>query len=171
MARARRRGQWEPFQFIERNFICSINNVKSGRWWVVLTSSFAHFHSLHLIFNVGALWELGRTFVNMYGARRFVGTWLVSAITGSLGSLYWERHQNSDDMSTFGGSIGSSTALCGLMFALFTSMPGNCVFWAGASVYCLYSGSLPMIGHAGHLGGMAGGVAAYFLFLRRMVRR
>ena len=110
-------------------------------------------------------------FVKINGAHAFVGTWLVSAITGSLGSLYWEWHQNSDDIPTIGGSLGSSTALCGLMFTQFTSMPATCVFWAGVSVYCLYSGFLPMIGHAGHLGGMAGGVAAYFLFLRRMLRR
>lgn len=165
------RGLWEPLKYIERNFICSVNNLKAGRWWVVLASSIAHFQPLHLIVNMWALWEIGRTFVQIYGARRFMGTWLLSAFTGSLGSLYWERHQNSDDMPTFGGSIGSSTALCGLMFAQFTSMQVSCVFWFGASVYCLYSGSLPMIGHAGHLGGMAGGVAAYFLFLRRILHR
>lgn len=185
--RGRRRGLWEPFQFIERNFICSVNNVKSGRWWVVVTSSFAHSHPLHLIINMQALWAFGRLFVHFFGAPAFVGTWLVSAITGSLGWLYWERRQNSDNRPMIGGVFGSSTAIFGLMFAQVTFMPyiplqvplvpasfpawGFCAFWVGASVYCLYSGILPIIGHAGHLGGMAGGVATYFLVLRRMVRR
>ena len=164
-----------------------MNNIKSGRWWVVLTSSFAHYHPVHLIFNMRALWDIGRLFVSTFGASAFVGTWLVSAITGSLGSLYWERHQNRDNMSTTGESLGSSAAILGLMFAQSTFMPYTllrapiveanfpawrfCAFIFGASLYSLYSSFLPWIGHAGHLGGMAGGVASYFLFLRRMFRR
>ncbi|KAK0517320.1 hypothetical protein JMJ35_000475 [Cladonia borealis] len=186
-ARGRMRGKWVPFEFIERNFICSVNNVKSGRWWVVLTSSFAHYNPVHLMFNMEALWYIGRLFISLHGASAFVGTWLVCAITGSLGSLYWERHQNRDNMSTTRELLGSSTAILGLMFAQSTFMPYTllrapigeanfpawrfCAFIFGASVYSLYSGFLPWIGHAGHLGGMAGGVAAYFVFLRRMFRR
>lgn len=187
VARGRKQGNWEPLQFIERNFVCSVDNFKSGRWWIVLTCSFAHFQPLHLIANMWALWDIGRQFVWIFGAPAFVGTWFVSAITGSLGSLYWERHKNSDNMPTMGGSLGSSAAILGLMFAQHTFMPSTpprvplipraipawsfCAFLVGASVYCLYSGSLPIIGHAGHLGGMAGGVATYFLFLRRIFRR
>ena len=142
---------------------------------------------MHLIFNMETLWVIGRTFVSFFGASAFVGTWLVSAITGSLGSLYWERNQNRDNVSTTGGSLGSSTALCGLMFGLCTlrsdTLPkarllstrifalNTCALISGFSVYCLYSGFLLWIGHAGHLGGMAGGVAAYLMFLRRMFRR
>ena len=178
VARGRKQGNWEPLKFIKRNFGCSVNNVKSGHWWVVLTCSFAHFNPLHLIFNMWGLWDVGRVFVRRCGARAFVGTWFVSAITGSLGSLYWERHKNSDNMPEFGGSLGSSSAIFGLMFAQYTFMPYTPLqvhlipaLYVGASVYCLYSGSLPSIGHAGHLGGMAGGVATCFLLLRRMFRR
>ena len=187
LARGRKQGNWEPLKFMERNFVCSINNIKSGRWWVILTCSFAHLQPWHLLINMWALWDIGRRFVWMFGASAFAGTWLVSAITGSLGSLYWERHKNRGSIPTLGGSVGSSTAIFGLMFAQYTFMPytllqlplvpaafpawGFCASIFGASVYCLYSGSLPSIGHAGHLGGMAGGVATYFLFLRRMFRR
>ena len=187
VARGRTKGNWEPLKFIERNFLCSVNNVKSGRWWVVLTSSFTHFQPWHLILNMSALWGVGRQFIWMFGTPAFVGTWLVSALTGSLGSLFWERYKNSGSVPMIGGSIGSSTAIFGIMFAEGSFMPSSllripmipgvfqawkyCAFWFGASVCCLFSGSLPMIGHAGHLGGMAGGVAAYFLFLRRLSPR
>ena len=134
-----------------------------------------------------ALWVIGRMFVSFFGASAFVGTWLISAATGSLGSLYWERSQNRDNMSLTGESLGSSAALCGLMSALCTlrsnTLPKahllsirvfaltNCALISGFGVYCLYSGFLPWIDHAGHLGGMAGGVTACFVFLRRMLRR
>ena len=124
---------------------------------------------------------------HFFGVIRLVRIWLASAIAGSLGSLYWERSQNTDNMSLTGGSLGSSAALCGLMFALCTSRSGTlpkaqllsirilaltkCALISGFSVYCLHSGFLLWIGHAGHLGGMAGGAAAYLVFLRRMSRR
>ena len=187
VARGRKQGNWEPLKFIVRNFVCSVENIKSGRWWVVLTHSFTHFQPWHLILNMWALWDIGRRFVWIFGAPAFVGTWLVTAITGSLGSLYWERYKNSGSIPEIGGSVGSSAAIFGLMFAEYIFMPYTllrvpfipavfpawryCAVWFGASVYCLYSGSLPMIGHAGHLGGMAGGVAAYFFYLRRIFRR
>ena len=149
----------------------------SGRWWVILTSSFAHHHPVHLLLNMEALWYIGRMFVSFFGSSAFVRTWLASAIAGSLGSLYWERSQERDNMSLTGGSLGSSAVLCGLMFALCTLRLStllkahllsirifaltNCALISGFSVYCLYSGFLPWICHAGHLGGMAGGVAAY----------
>ena len=181
-------GNWEPLKFIQRNFVCSVDNVKSGRWWVILTCSSEHVQPWHLILNMSALWGTGRRFIRIYGAPAFLGTWLVSAITGSLGSLYWEKHKNSDDTPAI-GAIGSSTALFGLMsaesvFMLHVFLGRNVPFvsapfpvWIvpafcfGASVFCLYSDSLPSIGHAGHLGGMAGGIAAYFLFRRRIFRR
>lgn len=179
-------GNWEPLEFIQRNFVCSGDNVKSGRWWVILTCSFTHIQPWHLILNMYALWGIGRGFIRNYGAPAFLGTWLVSAITGSLGSLYWEKHKNSDDSPVI-GAIGSSTALFGLVSAEsvfmlhdFPKAPlvsarfpvwGVLAFCFGASVFCLYTDSLPFIGHAGHLGGMAGGVAAYFLFRRRIFRR
>ena len=141
VARGSRRRKWEPLKFIERNFICSVNNVKSGRWWVVLTSSFAHFNPLHLIVNTSALWDIGRMFVHLFGTPAFVGTWLVSAITGSLATLYWQRYQNWENMPTIGGSLGSSGAPFELVFARRTSLPYTmfrtwifCAFMSGTSV-------------------------------------
>lgn len=183
--RGEMQGNWEPLKFIQRNFVCSVDNVKSGRWWVILTCSTEHVQPWHLILNMYALWGIGRRFIRRFGAPAFLWTWLVSAITGSLGSLYWEKHKNSDHTPVI-GAIGSSTGLFGLMsaeciFVLhvfftvpFVSAPSFVwrppAFWFGVSVFCLYFDFLPSIGHAGHLGGMAGGVASYFLFIRRMFR-
>ena len=178
------RGDWELHDFIRRNFFCSLDNVKSGRWWVILTCSSEHVQPCHLLLNMWALWGIGRHFIGLFGAPAFLKTWLVSAITGSLGILYWEKHKNNDHTPVI-GAVGSSTALFGLPSAESTFLlhlfaktsvsaplplripPAYCFCAFGASVFCLYSDILPSIGHAGHLGGMAGGVAAYILFLRR----
>lgn len=180
-------GDWELHDFIQRNFFCSLDNFKSGRWWAMLTCSFEHVQPEHLLLNMWALWGIGRHFIGLFGASAFLKTWLFSAITGSLGTIYWLEHMNSDH--TVIGAHGSSTALCGLLSAEsvslllsskqptgsapfpFSRQPVYCFGAFAASVFCLYYDCLPSIGHAGHLGGMAGGVAAYFLFIRWIFRR
>ena len=182
-------GDWELHDFIQRNFVCSLDNVKSGRWWVILTCSSEHVQPWHLVLNMSVLWGIGRRFIGIFGAPALLKTWVISAIAGSLGLLCWEEKHKNRDHTPVIGAVGSSTALFGLLSAesvfllhLFSKKPlGSApfLFWRppvycfgafGASVLCLYSDFLPSIGHAGHLGGMAGGVAAYFLFIRRIHR-
>ena len=97
------------------------------------------------------------------------------AIAGGSGSL--EPH--------YGGSIGASGVLCGLtgtllclaprmrVLVFFLSAPlwsTQLIFVVG-SVYCMATGSVQLLGHAGHLGGMAAGVAYYYGVARPWLRR
>ena len=83
------------------------------------------------------------------------------------------------------GGVGASGALCGLcgmMMSLaptarasFFGIPGplwavELVFVAG-SAFCMATGSIPFIGHAGHLGGTAAGMAYFFAVARPWLRR
>ena len=84
-------------------------------------------------------------------------------------------------------SVGASGSILG-MFALFGCMvpfhkimifplPVSVSAWIGigvfaaGSAYCLVGQVLPMIGHAGHLGGMGFGVLYWAVRARRRVRR
>ena len=78
-----------------------------------------------------------------------------------------------------GSVLGIITALCcmkpnlriGVLF-----LPQTIPAWVYGLVfitfsgYCMVSNSVPAIGHAGHLGGMAFGAAYYYTWLRRRVR-
>lgn len=79
------------------------------------------------------------------------------------------------------GSIGASGSLSGLITALAFSVPSLQVtyllpfampIWqaqlsfAGFSAICLKTGWFSTLGHAGHLGGMVGGIMAYLTFGR-----
>ena len=84
-------------------------------------------------------------------------------------------------------SIGASGSVLGLFTAFVCMMPKAKIFlfpipvqmpaWTGlgvfvvGSVYCVVSGTLPQIGHVGHLGGMAFGAAYYWSWGRRILRR
>lgn len=56
-------------------------------------------------------------------------------------------------------------------------IPGSFPAWVLIAVYtagsfaCMVTGTLPNIDHAGHLGGFAGGVGAYYFQLRPFLRR
>lgn len=154
-----------------------MDNIKAGRWWVVLTCSFQHYSLIHFMIDMPLLWSIGRRFIWKFGAPAFVWTWLASALAGSACSLYWDKYTNSNNTVTIGGT-GCSPALFGLTFAEIAFMPYALVtvwrlsaIWLGASLYYLFSDALPAIGNASHLGGMAGGLAAYFLLLRGRVFR
>ena len=83
------------------------------------------------------------------------------------------------------GSVGASSALFGLFFSYICFSPRDSirinflwrpawqwgVFCVGGSIYCMVAGALPIIGHAGHLGGMAGGVLSYFALVRPLMYR
>ncbi len=84
------------------------------------------------------------------------------------------RHTTSAGAS--GSVLGFSTALTlsypNLTMTLFP-IPIPIPLWAFnslfalGSTYCMLTDSIPMLGHAGHLGGMAGGIACGLFMLRR----
>ena len=76
--------------WIEQNLISSTENVRQGRWWVMLGSSFAHGNLLHLGINMWALWSVGNGFVSVFGFRRFAVMWAFSAVASSAAQLYWQ---------------------------------------------------------------------------------
>ena len=212
---AQRKQDYKLRDFIHQNFVSSLDNVKAGRWWVMVTSSVMHERGLHLGFNMMALLEMGPTAVSLFGAPQFLGLWIFSAVSCSAVSLYWAhykqkirrsivgrrldeqsmpqwtRYINVDNTTMadyYGGAVGASGSLFGLSTALMGVSPKESVglrfvpfvqlpWWvmntifAGGSLYCMITGAIPYISHAGHLGGMAGGVVYYLGILRPFLRR
>ena len=79
------------YDIIRRNFINSADNIKEGRWWVMVTSSFAHVNLLHLGINMVVLWGFGNGFVALFGVPAFAGLWLLSAASCSAAQNHWEE--------------------------------------------------------------------------------
>lgn len=213
-------GKHELSDLIRRNLINSDENIKEGRWWVMISNSFAHVNLVHLGFNMLALWGFGRSFVNAFGVARFVGLWLFSSASCSAAFIYWQRTQDrlrretvgrrwdkpenfsilgigigreraraisggSAAYGLFGGSEGASGVICGLAGTFLCCAPRMPVFFltiplplyllelglAAATVFCMANGYLPWLGHAGHLGGTAAGIAYYYGAARPWLRR
>lgn len=102
----------------------------------------------------------------------------------------WTRHINLGDGNVadyYGGAVGSSGSIFGFLAAIMCMTPKssvsiigipmlsfpiwlNNVVFAVGSVYCMVTGAIPYISHAGHLGGMAGGVVYYLSIIRLFLR-
>ncbi len=82
--------------------------VTEGEYWRLLTAGFLHIGVLHILFNMYALYVLGRETEPVYGRARFIVIYLLSGICGSIFSYGLNQ----------GLSAGASTSLFGLFGAL-----------------------------------------------------
>ena len=83
--------------------------VADGEWWRVVTSGFLHFGPLHLLFNMAAMWFIGREVESVLGRARLQAVYAVSLLGGSAAVMLF-----SPDV----GAAGASGAVFGLMGAL-----------------------------------------------------
>lgn len=79
--------------------------------WRLLTSTFAHSTGFvfHILLNMYTLWIFGQILERMLGCGRFLSLYLISALAGSLGVMYWAP------ATTF--VVGASGAIFGLLGA------------------------------------------------------
>lgn len=124
--------------------------VKDGEWWRIVTWAFVHGGPLHLLFNLSAVWTLGRSVEHLLGTARFL---LLSAV-GTLGAAAAVLVFN------FGAeTVGLSGTILSWMGALLPllvpSARRQALIWL-AQVVAL--SLLPGVSWAGHLGGFLFGL-------------
>ena len=127
-----------------------------GEFWRLLTAMFLHADFMHLIFNMMALYILGRDIERFFGKGKFLAIYFISGLVGS-GASYWLVENV---------SVGASGAIFGLMGAnLFLYKLNPLVYKRiyGSDLLILIGVNLvlglirPNIDMAGHIGGLIGG--------------
>ncbi|MDQ6524017.1 rhomboid family intramembrane serine protease [Nocardioides sp. LHD-245] len=139
-----------------------IPGVHDGAYWEMVTALFTHVQPLHLGFNMLALWFLGPQLEHVLGRARFLALYFLSGVAGSV-AVYWLS-------GGFGGTVGASGAVFGLMGALVViatkigANPQQLLMWIGINVVLTFT--LPNVSWQGHFGGLVGGaaVAAVLVF-------
>jgi rhomboid protease GluP len=139
--------------------------------WRLLTCLFLHGDVMHIAFNMGVLWGIGREAERLFGNGPFLGLYLLSGLGSSLLSASWGAPVP---------SLGASGAVMGVVGALvvglrrsglpttlraFAGTQRQLIWLAGAT---LAIGLLPGIDNAGHLGGLLTGLVAGALMHRRV---
>jgi membrane associated rhomboid family serine protease len=141
--------------------------------WQLLTYAFLHGGVMHLAFNMFGVFMFGSDLERVWGPKRYLTMYLVSALTAAIAQLLVAGVTGSQYPT-----IGASGALFGLLLAyammfpnrmimpLFPPIPMRAPIFVGLygllELYLGVTGTQEGVAHFAHLGGMAGG----FLLMR-----
>jgi membrane associated rhomboid family serine protease len=132
-----------------------------GEWWRVATAGLLHGSLPHLVLNLWSLAVVGPWAERAFGGVRLLATLVVGTVAGCLASLAW-----AEAPVALGASAGI-VAVAGELLVARTAGSARLAlsglpFWGLASslvLMVLMGFVLPVIAQAGHLGGLAMGLA------------
>lgn len=136
----------------------NLSLILQGEIWRLVAACFLHGGLLHIAFNGLALSSLGRTCEPMLGTARFLTTYTVCGVLGSVASMSWYYFKGVN-----GTSIGASGAVLGLVGLLLGYSVRHRDHVIRQQIYTWFFAMLifwflyPGIDHAGHIGGAATG--------------
>lgn len=147
--------------------------ILAGReYYRLLSCALIHLDAVHLIFNVLAFYSFGRAIEFIYGGWVVLLIYTLSALGGSLLSLFAHRNH-------VYRALGASGGVCGVIFATIFMVPGTSVGilfipfyfpgWLFATVYLVLTfialrRGVGSIGHDAHFGGAVVGMALAAIF-------
>ena len=132
-------------------------NLTDAEPWRLLTSAFLHSTQsyVHIIFNLYALWFLGRSLEPLFGRTRFVLLYLISALGGSVGVIFL-----ADPRVAVVGASGAIFGLFGALFVVIRQRRGELRSLVILLVLNLAIGFIfPGIAWQAHVGGLVTGAA------------
>ncbi len=136
-------------------------SIAQGEWWRILTAAFLHLNTVHILFNMYALYLFGPRLEQQVGSTAFTSLYLASAAGGGAASyLFGPLNQ---------ASVGASGAIFGLfgawMFVAFRlrSTPAGRAMFNQLILLLAINLALPLIAPSidwrAHAGGMVVGIA------------
>jgi membrane associated rhomboid family serine protease len=147
--------------------------------WQLVTYSFLHGNSLHLLVNMLGLFMFGSEVERVLGSRRFVTYYFVSVLVAGASQLVMSVLNPGPPFPT----VGASGGVFGLLLAYGIFFPRRIVMlifppipmparvfvivYAAVELYLGVTGTQAGVAHFAHLGGMLGG----YLMLRHWRRR
>ena len=166
--------------FIQKYLALSLEGLRHGCVWQLLTFQFLHAGLWHLLFNCLTIFFFGRPVEMVLGRHRFLALYLISGIIGGVVQMLFALALP----DFFGGSVvGASAGAAGLVAAFavlnwqerFTlliyffpvNMRGRTLFWVSVALAVI--GILTpksSIANAAHLGGILAG----FVYVRWLLQ-
>ncbi|MGA2867797.1 MAG: rhomboid family intramembrane serine protease [Verrucomicrobiota bacterium] len=159
-------------------FALSLDGLRQGYVWQLLTFQFMHGGWMHIIFNSLAIFFFGRPVETVLGSKRFIGLYFVSGTIGGLVQMLFALAIPSFGTSVVGASAGAMGLVAAfavinwterftlLFYFIPITMNGKTLLWASLGVAVL--GMLNVnsnIANAAHLGGIVAG----FFYARQIL--
>lgn len=134
-----------------------------SEWWRLITSCFLHIGIFHLLMNMYAFLYIGVLLEPILGRTVFIFAYLLSGITASISSLWW------NDFIVSAGASGAIFGIYGVFLALLSTnlveKSDRKALLTSISVfigYNLLNGLKAGIDNAAHIGGLLGGLVIGF---------
>ncbi|MFE3663777.1 rhomboid family intramembrane serine protease [Streptomyces sp. NPDC059164] len=136
-----------------------LTGVADGEWYRLVTGAFLHlppdasFGVMHLLFNMFALWNIGRAVEGQLGRARYLGLYLLSAVGGSV--LVYLLAPDTSTVGASGAVFGLAAAYWVIHRRLGHDMAAVNRFMAGFLIWMVLSALFTS--WQGHLGGLLTG--------------
>lgn len=141
--------------------------INSGEIYRLLTSTFLHGGIIHIFFNMSALNIIGREVEAVYGSKRYIAIYVISALGGSVVSYLFKPNSI---------SVGASGAIFGLLGAMLIfglkerdkigkQYMKNILETIGLNV--IIGITIPNIDNFAHLGGLILGTITSFILFKK----
>ncbi|MBT6567866.1 MAG: rhomboid family intramembrane serine protease [Flavobacteriales bacterium] len=154
-------------------YLFQIAAVNQGQYYRLISSSFLHADTTHLLFNMMTLVFFGDYVVSYFGGYAFWLLYFGSVFSGSVLGMYFNRSKPSYS------AVGASGGVIGVLFSALLAfpemkvgflfipipMPGYLfvLLYLGYTLYGMKS-QRDQIGHSAHLGGAVGGILLSLMF-------
>lgn len=144
-------------------------DVLNGQWWRIFTGAFLHGGLTHILFNMIALWQVGRVVEIIYGTARMGAIYALATLGSGLLVTFWDPNDV---------TVGASGAIFGLFGALLVG--GMRLGAAGRDLVRQCTGIIVLnlvisfwpgshISYTAHIGGLiAGFLSGLVLFRHRL---
>ncbi len=156
---------------IQQNyFFLSLDGLKHGYVWQLLTFQFMHGGWIHIILNSLAIFFFGRTVETVLGRNRFLGLYFISGIAGGLLQMLLALLMPAFDAPVVGASAGAYGLVAAfavinwtepftlLIYFIPVTMRGRTLLWVSIGMAVLglldYNSG---IANGAHLGGILAG--------------
>jgi membrane associated rhomboid family serine protease len=166
--------------FVENYYFeLSLDGLKSGFVWQLLTYQFMHANWLHLLFNSIAIFFFGRPVETALGRAHFLTLYFSSGVIGGLVQMLFALAFQSFDVPVVGASAGAYGLVAAfavmnweerftlLIYFIPVAMRGKTLLWVSIALALL--GILTPnsgVANAAHLGGILTG----FFYVRQIVQ-
>ncbi|MGW8889750.1 rhomboid family intramembrane serine protease [Streptomyces sp. NPDC055749] len=136
-----------------------LSGIADGEWYRLLTGAFLHlppdtsFGVMHLVFNMLALWNLGRTVEGQLGRARYLALYLLSAVGGSV--LVYVISPETVTVGASGAIFGIAAAFYIISRRLGRDMRAEKHMLTGLLLWLVISAAFTS--WQGHLGGLLTG--------------
>ncbi|MFE7750851.1 rhomboid family intramembrane serine protease [Streptomyces sp. NPDC057428] len=144
-----------------------LTGVAGGEWYRLLTGAFLHlppdtsFGVMHLVFNMLALWNIGRVVEGQLGRARYLALYLLSALGGSV-LVYLIASPDTETVGASGAVFGLAASFYVISRRLGRDMRPVNQFMAGFLIWMVVSALFTS--WQAHLGGLlTGGLVTYGL--------